>query len=73
MSQVTTPTLTTTAPIRKEWLTPADLEAEYDIPKSSQNKMRIKKYIPYSKIGGRVRYSRTAINKWLEDAAIVKV
>ena len=57
---------------QKDWLTPADLEAEYGIKISTQNKMRMKKTLPYSKVGKFVRYSRTKINKLFEDAEVVK-
>lgn len=65
------PTQTTTA--QKQWLTTQELFEEYGFTVSAQNKMRMSKRIPYSKIGGYVRYSRTAIDSWLEDAAVVKV
>ncbi len=55
----------------KEWLSPKDLEAEYDIKISTQNKMRMAKKLPYSKIGKFVRYSRTKINQMFEDAEVV--
>ena len=55
----------------KEWLSPQDLQDEFDIKISTQNKMRMAKKLPYSKIGKFVRYSRTKINKLLEDAEVV--
>jgi uncharacterized protein YfdQ (DUF2303 family) len=55
----------------KEWLSPKDLEAEFDIKISTQNKMRMAKKLPYSKIGKFVRYSRTKINQMFEDAEVV--
>ena len=61
-----------TITVKKEWLTPEDLEVEYGIKKSTQNKMRMRKAIPYSKIGAKVvRYNRERINQWLTDAKVV--
>ena len=55
----------------KEWLSPLELEEEFGIKVSTQNKMRMKKIIPYSKLGKFVKYSRTKINQMFEDASIV--
>ena len=55
----------------KEWLSPQDLQDEFGIKISTQNKMRMARKLPYSKIGKFVRYSRTKINKLLEDAEVV--
>ncbi len=55
---------------QKEWLTPQDLEDEYAIKKQTQSKYRMNRKIPFSKIGKFIRYSRTEINKWLEDNKI---
>ena len=54
----------------KEWLSPLELEEEFGIKRSTQNKMRMKKIIPYSKLGKFVRYSRIKINQMLEDAEV---
>ena len=54
--------------VRKEWLSPLEFEEEFGIKISTQNKMRMKKTLPYSKIGKFVRYSRTKINQMFEDA-----
>ena len=56
--------------VKKEWLSPHDLEEEFGIKISTQNKMRMAKKIPYSKVGKFVRYSRTKINKMFEDAEV---
>ncbi len=61
----------TTTPIQRDWLSPVNLEAEYGIKISTQNKLRMQKKLPYSKIGKFVRYSRTKINKMFEDAEVV--
>jgi len=57
--------------VKKEWLSPLELENEFGIKRSTQNKMRMKKILPYSKIGKFVRYSRARINQMLEDAEVV--
>ena len=49
----------------KEWLSPQDLEDEFEIRISTQNKLRMAKKIPYSKIGKFIRYSRKRINQWV--------
>ncbi len=59
--------------LEKRWLTPSDLEAEYNFSKSSQAKMRMSSNastIPFSKIGKYIKYDRIAIDKWLEDHQI---
>ena len=56
---------------RKLWLTPKELHEEFNIPLSSQSKMRMKKRIPYHKIGNYVRYKRVDIDNWLESGKIV--
>ena len=56
--------------VKKEWLSPIDLEKEFGIKVSTQNKMRIAKKIPYSKFGKFVKYSRTKINKMLQNAEV---
>ncbi len=55
----------------KEWLTPTELESEFGIKISTQNKMRMRKVIPYSKVGKFVRYSRTKINQMFTDAEVL--
>lgn len=52
------------------WLTPTQLELEYAFSKSRQARLRVEKKIPYSKIGNYIRYSREAINQWLENARV---
>jgi len=55
--------------VKKEWLTPDELQEEYGISIHAQNRMRMRK-IPYSKIGKHVRYKRSDIEKWLEEHKI---
>ena len=56
--------------VKKEWLTPDELQEEYGISIHAQNRMRMERRIPYSKIGKHVRYKRSDIEKWLEDHKI---
>lgn len=55
---------------QKEWLTPHDLFDEFGFSLSTQAKYRMDKKIPFSKIGKYIRYSRKAIDAWLEDHAV---
>jgi len=48
------------------WLSPNDLVKEYGFSKSNQDKLRMKRKIPFSKIGRYIRYDRLEIDKWLE-------
>lgn len=59
--------------VSRRWLTPDWLKEDYGFSKSSQGKMRMKKTIPYSKVGGYVRYDRFEIDKWLEMNTVVGV
>ncbi len=68
-SQVKTPIESTLN--RKLWLTPKELREEFNIPLSSQAKMRMKQKIPYHKIGNYVRYKRTDIDIWFDSGKIV--
>ena len=54
----------------KEWLTPRELEQEFNFSQSTQAKHRMERKIPFSKIGKYIRYNRTKINKWLNDNQI---
>lgn len=53
-----------------EWFTPQGLEDYYGFSKSRQARLRMERKIPFSKIGSYIRYSREAINKWLDEARI---
>lgn len=57
---------------QKRWLTPKELKEEYLFSLDNQARMRMKKIIPYNKIGKYVRYDRIEIDKWLENHAVVK-
>ncbi len=54
----------------KEWITPSELNKRFGISTSTQNKLRMKKAIPYSKIGQKIFYDSAKIDKWLEDAEV---
>ncbi len=56
---------------KNEWLSPQDLFDEYGLKLNFQAKLRMKKNIPYSKIGAKVvMYSRTKIEAWLNAAEV---
>lgn len=59
------PTETSKTPLNR-WLSPNDLVKEYGFSKSNQDKLRMKRKIPFSKIGRYVRYDRLEIDNWLE-------
>jgi hypothetical protein len=58
---------------KKRWLSPAELEKEYSLTKSTQAKMRMGGKLPYSKIGALVRYDREEIDKLWEKSKIVSL
>jgi hypothetical protein len=61
------------AKLTKQWLSPSELAEEYGFPKSTQSKMRMQNSastLPFSKVGKHIRYSRVAINAWLEEHKI---
>ncbi len=58
-------------PLQREWISPLEMQELYSIKISTQNKMRMAKTLPYSKVGKFIRYSRTKINQMFEDAEIV--
>ena len=55
---------------QNRFMTPKQLEDEYGFSEANQGQMRMKKRIPYVKVGGYVRYDRTEIDKWLEQNAV---
>ena len=57
--------------VKKEWLSTIELEEEFGIKISTQNKMRMAKKLPYSKFGKKVFYSRTKINRMLNDCEVL--
>jgi hypothetical protein len=56
---------------KNRWLTPKTLELEQEIKESTQAKYRMKKLIPFSKIGKFIKYDRFEIDKWLENNKVV--
>lgn len=54
----------------KQWLTPQELEEDYGFSRSLQARLRMENKIPYSKIGGYIRYSRAVIDEWLANARV---
>jgi predicted DNA-binding transcriptional regulator AlpA len=55
---------------QKRWLNPKELYAEYGFTESNQGKLRMKRTIPFSKIGNYIRYDRIEIDKWIESNAV---
>ncbi len=60
---------TNTAP-QNRFMTPKQLEEEYSFSVNNQAQMRMKKKIPFIKIGGYVKYDREAIDQWLVNNAV---
>ena len=56
--------------LQNRFMNPAQLEEEYGFSQNNQSQMRMKKRIPYVKVGGYVRYDRIEIDKWLEQNAV---
>jgi len=52
------------------WLSPDNLFKEYGFSKSNQDKLRMKRKIPFCKIGRYIRYDRLEIDKWIENNRI---
>ena len=55
---------------QKRWLNPKELYREYGFAESNQGKLRMKRAIPFSKMGNYIRYDRAKIDKWIESNAI---
>jgi len=49
------------------WLSPNDLFKEYGFSTSNQDKLRMNRKIPFSKIGRYIRYDRKLIDLWIEN------
>ncbi len=61
-----------TTTVKSSRLSPDVLESEYGIKKSLQAKLRMRKQIPYSRIGTKVIiYSRQDIEDWIDNAKVV--
>ncbi|WP_151899627.1 hypothetical protein [Sulfurimonas hydrogeniphila] len=56
----------------KRWLTPEELEIEYSLKEDTMSKYRMKKKVPFSKIGTKlIRYDRLKIDQWLENHEVI--
>lgn len=55
---------------QKRWLNPKELYIEYGFTESNQGKLRMKRAIPFSKMGNYIRYDRIEIDKWIESNAV---
>ena len=55
-----------------EYLTPADVEKEFKIGRSTQRYLRQKRLIPFVSIGGGrlVRYRRFELERWLAEKSV---
>lgn len=52
---------------QKRWLNPKELADEYGFTESNQGKLRMRRAIPFSKMGNYIRYDRLEIDLWLES------
>ena len=52
---------------QNRWLSPNDLFKEYGFSTSNQDKLRMNRKIPFSKIGRYIRYDRKLIDLWIEN------
>lgn len=48
------------------WMQPCHIEQELGFSEANQAQMRMKKRIPFVKVGGYVLYDRKKIDAWLE-------
>ena len=65
-------TMLTNFKAQNRWLSPEDLEREYGLKESTISKYRMRREIPYSKIGAKIiRYDRKKIDEWLENNEMV--
>ena len=51
----------------REWINPKEFEEEFGISIPTQDRWRRERYIPFSRVGRNIRYSRTRINEWFKD------
>lgn len=52
------------------WLNPKQLYQKFNIAMPTQAKYRMEKKIPYYKIGSKIFYKLSEINRWIEDAKV---
>ena len=58
----------TEAKNQNRWINPKEFAKDYGIAESTQAKLRMRKEIPFSKIGNKfVRYDRRLIDEWFES------
>jgi len=58
--------------IKKEWLSPKEVEAEYGLSVSTLAKWRMaKKNIQFSKVGKAVKYKRSDIETFLDSVVVM--
>jgi len=55
---------------KDRWLSPKELASEFGFSQSNQAKLRMKKKIPFCKIGRYIRYDRIEIDKWIENNSV---
>lgn len=55
---------------KKRWVNTKELEERYGIKYSTQGKLRMKREIPFHKIGRNVAYDCLEIDKWLESKKV---
>ncbi len=55
----------------KRWLTILDFAALFGISKTTQQTMRNKSQLPFSKIGKMIRYDRLKIDEFFSQNAVV--
>jgi len=53
--------------LQRRFLTTAQLFEEYGFSESNQAKLRMRRAIPFNKIGRYIRYDRIEIDKWIES------
>ena len=51
----------------KRWLSPDEFFEEFGMSKSTQEKKRMNRELPYSKFGGMIKYDRLKIDELLEE------
>lgn len=56
--------------MNEKWVTPKQLEEKFGIKISTQNVLRSKKKIPYTKFGGFIYYNLEKINALFEEHAV---
>ena len=65
-------TMLTNFKAQNRWLSPEDLEREYGLKEATMSKYRMRRDIPFSKVGSKIiRYDRQKIDEWLEDHEMV--